>query len=234
MDRAALSARLDWLAAQPGSSVTGRPASLWAEALGAIDRDLLHQAAICAVRELVLPDWQDSRRDDTRPLRALEATEAWMAQRTPEALAHVKATAKACTAARSESFGYEHRVAEAARAVAWAAGAKDTAHIFDALAAVEEELLARIALMGEYHLGPEQRRALLGVVRRVLLPPEPVAPVESMPPGPPVPYSSDAHFELGQQIIHKKFGDLVVVSVGETWIEAELPDGTRKRLAHRP
>src|SRR5207245_339490 len=50
----------------------------------------------------------------------------------------------------------------------------------------------------------------------------------------PVPYSPDSHFELGQTLRHKKFGNVSVTSVGETWIEVGLPDGTKKRLAHKP
>jgi len=98
-------------------------------------------------------------------------------------------------------------------------------------------LLARIALMGEYHRGPEQRRAIIGVLKRVLLPPEPAAAAEpaSLPPKGPVPYSPEGHFELGQTLIHKKFGDVTVTSVGETWIEVQIPaDGSKKRLAHKP
>ena len=235
MDRATVNARLDWLAAQRGDVVNGLPPALWAEALGNADRELLHRAALLAVRELVLQEWVDRRKEDHRPQKALEAAEAYMADPSPENLLTVKACAKACTAARSETFGYEHRVAEAARSVAWAAGAKDAQHIFEALGSIEAELLARIALTSEYHKGPAQRRALLDVVRKVLAPPEPVVEQKaSLPPGPPVPYSADSHFELGQRIIHKKFGDIVVTSVGETWIEVELPDASKKRLAHKP
>ena len=57
---------------------------------------------------------------------------------------------------------------------------------------------------------------------------------ESLAPKGPVPYNADSHFDLGQRITHKKFGEIVVVSVGETWIETELPDGSKKRLAHKP
>ena len=70
----------------------------------------------------------------------------------------------------------------------------------------------------------------------MLLPPE--APVEeavvSKAPSGPVPYSADGHFELGQRVTHKKFGEISVTSVGETWIEVELADGSKKRLAHKP
>ena len=44
----------------------------------------------------------------------------------------------------------------------------------------------------------------------------------------------DGHFDLGQRLTHKKFGEVAVTSVGETWIEVELEDGSKKRLAHKP
>ena len=154
-----------------------------------------------------------------------------------EVIATAKAAAKACTEARNETFGDDHRVPEAARHAAWAATAKDHKGLFEALEATEHELLARIALTSEYHLGPEQRRAVIGVLRRVFIPPvakaEPLSP-DSLPPKPPAPYSPDSHFDLGQVIIHKKFGDVTVTSVGETWVEVQIPDGSKKRLAHKP
>jgi len=61
-------------------------------------------------------------------------------------------------------------IPEAARALAWAVGPKEAAPIFDALAASEEELLARIALTSEYHLGPQQRRAIVEALRKELFP----------------------------------------------------------------
>src|SRR5262249_5461516 len=109
--------------------------------------------------------------------------------------------------------------------------------IFDAIQSVEEELLARIALMSEYHRGPEQRRAIADILKKHVLPPEPPAAAqgpESLAPTGPVPYNADGHFDLGQRLTHKKFGEVVVTSVGETWIEVELPDASKKRLAHKP
>ncbi len=218
-----------------GDPVKGLPETAWAEALEEVEEEPLLRAAIKAVRDLLIADWAVARRDDERPQKALESAEAWLAARTPDNLAVAKAAAKACTAARNERFGYEHRVPQAARAVAWAVGAKDRAHIYEALASVEEELLARIALTSEYERSPEMRRALVDILRHQLAP----APVvetspDSLGDRPPVPYSAEGHFELGQKLIHKKFGDVVVTSVGETWIEVELPDATKKRLAHKP
>ena len=236
MERAALAAKLDKLLAMRGDPVKGLPATVWAESLDGIDRPELLRAVIEVVRKLLVPEWADRRKDDKRPQVALESVEAWLAQpASPDTLLACKAAAKACTAARGETFGDQHRVPEAARALAWAVGPKEAAPIFDALAASEEELLARIALTSEYHLGPQQRRNIVDALRSVLLPPEATdEAVVSKAPAGPAPYSADGHFELGQRVIHKKFGDVNVTSVGETWIEVELPDGSKKRLAHKP
>jgi hypothetical protein len=237
VDRAALAAKLDKLLAMRGDPVKGLPATVWAETLDGIERESLLRAVIEVVRTLLVPEWADRRKDDRRPQAALEAVEAWLAAPTAaEPLVQCKAAAKACTAARGETFGDQHRIPEAARALAWAVGPKEAAPIFDALAASEEELLARVALTSEYHLGPQQRRNIVDALRRVLLPPEAKAeePATSKEPAAPAPYSADGHFELGQRVIHKKFGDVVVTSVGETWIEVELPDASKKRLAHKP
>lgn len=237
MDRAALTAKFDRLLALRGDPVKGLPASDWAAALESVPQDVLMRAAIAMVRGLVLEEWAERRKEDLRPQKALEATEAWLASPTAEALKAVKAAAKDCTAARNETFGDGHRVPQAARHIAWTASAEDASGIFDAIQSVEEELLARIALMAEYHRGPEQRRAIADALKKVILPPEPTAEngkSESRAASGPLPYSADGRFELGQQLTHKKFGDVVVTSVGETWIEVELPDASKKRLAHKP
>jgi hypothetical protein len=237
VDRAALTAKFDRLLALRGDPVKGLPATEWAAALEVVPQDVLIRAAIEMVRGLILQEWADRRKDDLRPQKALEATEAWLAAPSAEALKVVKNTAKDCTAARNETFGDGHRVPQAARHVAWTCGADTPEGIFDAIQSVEEELLARIALMSEYHRGPEQRRAIADVLKKFVLPPEPVAEPqgpESLAAKGPVPYNADGHFELGQRLTHKKFGEVVVTSVGETWIEVELPDASKKRLAHKP
>jgi hypothetical protein len=225
-----ISERLDRLAALRGDPVKGLPQSAWATNLEGVDRDLLLSAAIEATRALVLQDWADKRPTDRRPQAALEAAEAWIKTKSPEAIADAKAAAKECTAARSETFGYDNRIAEAARACAWAVAAKDNEHIYEALSAVEEELLARVALVGEYHRVPEQRKAILAVLRKVLVPP----PVAATPSDTgPVPYAASGSFAVGQRLVHAKFGDVVVKAATPTTIDVELPDGTTKRLAHK-
>jgi hypothetical protein len=237
VDRAALTAKFDRLLGLRGDPVKGLAATEWAAALESVPQDVLLRAAIEMVRGLILQEWADRRKDDLRPQKALDATEAWLAAPSPDALKTVKTAAKDCTAARNETFGDGHRVPQAARHVAWTCGAETSEGIFDAIQSVEEELLARIALMSEYHRGPEQRRAIADVLKKHVLPPEPAAEArgaESLVPSGPVPYNADGHFELGQRLTHKKFGDVVVTSVGETWIEVELPDASKKRLAHKP
>ncbi|MBX3226478.1 MAG: hypothetical protein KIT84_32545 [Labilithrix sp.] len=235
MDRAALAAKFDRLLALRGDPVKGLPATEWQSALEEVPRETMMRALIDMVRSLILEEWADRRKDDKRPQVALEATEAWLAGPTADNLKAVKAAAKECTAARNDTFGDGHRVPQAARHVAWTAGNDDASGLFEAIQSVEEELLARIALMSEYHRGPEMRRAIADVLKKHVLPPEEkAAPAPASLPKGPVPYNADSHFELGQRITHKKFGEIVVTSVGETWIEVELPDQSKKRLAHKP
>lgn len=179
----------------------------------------------------MIPEWESKRKDDRRPQTALETAEAWLASRSADALAAAKTAAKDCTAARNETFGTDHRIPEAARACAWAAAAKDNTHIWECLQAIEEDLLARIALVAEYHRVPEVRKSILAALRKVLAP----APVEaSVTETGPVPYSASGHFVVGQKLTHPKFGNLVVTAAVDKTIDVQLEDGSTKRLAHKP
>ena len=209
----------------------GLAATAWATNLSELDRDQVLRAVIAATRKLLLPEWIALHPDDTRPQAALDAAEAWVGTKSPESIAQAKAAAKDCTAARGELFGRDHRVPEAARALAWSAGAKDSEHIWDALTAVEGELLARIALRAEYQRAPEQRRALVEALRSVLVPAEEAAPPAAQGP---VPYTFSGNFAVGQQLIHAKFGNCTVAAAGDKWIDVTLEDGTTKRLAQKP
>lgn len=230
-----MNAKFDRLLALRGDPVKGLPATDWQAALEEVPRETLMKADIDLIRALILEEWADRRKDDPRPQKALEATEAWLANPSAENLKTVKATAKDCTAARNDTFGDGHRVPQAARHVAWTAGNDDASGLFEAIQSVEEELLARIALMSEYHRGPEMRRSIADILKKHILPPPPKEQTpDSLAPKGPVPYNADSHFELGQKIIHKKFGEMTATSVGETWVEVELTDGTKKRLAHKP
>jgi hypothetical protein len=223
--------RFERLAALRGDSVKGIAATAWATNFDDIDRDLLIRALIEATRVLILEEWTSKRPGDRRPHIALETTEAWLASKSEENLAAVKAAAKDCTGARGETLGTDHRIPEAARACAWATNAKDKADIWDGLVSIEGELLARVNLVAEYQRIPEQRRALLAVLRDVLDP----EPVEDAPAATgPVPYAASGNFGVGQQLVHAKFGDLVVTASGDKWIDVTLPDGSTKRLAQKP
>jgi len=223
--------RFERLAVLRGDSVKGLPSTAWQTNLDDVDRDVMIRALIEATRALILEEWTSKRPADRRPHRALEAVERWLTSRAEGDLEHLKEVAKDCTAARSETIGTDHRIPEAARACAWALTAKDKADIWDGLVAVEGELLARVNLVAEYHRIPEQRKALLAVLKRVIEPP----PVEVKPVmSGPMPYSASANFSVGQQLTHVKFGDLVVTAAGDKWIDVTLPDGTTKRLAQKP
>lgn len=223
--------RFERLAALRGDSVKGIPATAWATNLDDVERDVLIRALIEATRTLILDEWTSKRPDDRRPVKALEATEAWLQHKTDDHLDAVKAAAKDCTAARGETFGTDHRIPEAARAAAWATSAKDKSDIWEGLVAIEVELLARVNLVAEYHRIPECRRSLIAALKRVIEP----EPVEDKPvPTGPVPYSASGNFTVGQQLTHAKFGDLVVTAAGDKWIDVTLPDGTTKRLAQKP
>src|SRR5262249_2989384 len=118
------------------------------------------------------------------------------------------------------------------RAVAWSVGAKDNKPIWEALNAIEEELLARIAMVSEYHRQPEQRRAIVEVLRKTLIPPPSSATPE--PTNEPIPYAASGTFSVGQRLLHSKFGNIVVSAAGTNWIEVQLEDGSQKRLAQKP
>ena len=92
------------------------------------------------------------------------------------------------------------------------------------------ELLARVTLVAEYHRIPEQRRAILAVLKRALSPPPEAPP----PSNDPVAYAASGAFTVGQKLTHPKFGDLTVVAAGPSTIEVQLTDGSTKRLAHKP
>lgn len=220
------------LAALRGDVVEGISESAWAANLDGIDRDVLIRALIEAVRALILPEWESKRPDDRRPQLALEATEAWLGAKTEDHVAQAKATAKDCTTAANETFGKDHHIAFAARGAAWAVTAKDCAPIWQGLRHVEQELLARVTLVAEYHRLPEQRRALLKVLQRVIEPP-PAAEAAATPAG-PVPYTASGNFAVGQALTHAKFGELVVTAAGDKWIDVRLADGSTKRLAQKP
>lgn len=228
MVRSEMDERFDRLLKLPGDGMKGLAATAWSANLGDLDRDRVLRAAIQATRALILPEWKARRPDDLRPQAALDAAEAWLGSRSPEAIAAAKAAGKDCTAARNETFRDDHRIPEAARAIAWAAVKPTGTDLWDALVAIEQELLNRIALRAEYQRAPEQRRALVEALRAVLVP----KPVAAPPSTEPVPYSPRGSFVAGQHLVHATFGKLIVITASDKQVELKLEDGTTKRLAH--
>lgn len=117
------------------------------------------------VIELVLPEWRAARPQDTVPLRAVEAALSDSSGADAGLRQHAKALAKACGESRRRSLGYEHRIAEAARALANAAAASSDAAAMEAVAEslgkVEEHLLYRLAVAGVYGREAEVRGQML-------------------------------------------------------------------------
>lgn len=163
-----LGMRLERLLERPMRVGEELAAADWERALAGVDRRRLLLAVLEVVRGLVLPGWAASRPHDRRLQRALAAVHAWLAAPSADAAALAKCMAKACTAARRDSLGYEHRVAEAARGVAEAVGARDLRPLFDALVSVEAELQYRLAVDGEYTRAPEVRRTIVDTLRSAL------------------------------------------------------------------
>ena len=120
---------------------------------------------VAHVMELVLPEWRAARPGDTVPLRAVEAALSNPDGTDPKLCLHAKALAKACGASRRRSMGYEHRIAEAARALLHAATASSNEAAMqssaEALGCVEEHLLYRLEVAGIYGREAEVRGQML-------------------------------------------------------------------------
>lgn len=148
------------------------PTREWPAHLQVFGRDELLRAAIAVVRTLLLPRWVDRRPKDSRPPRAVEAAELWLRKKTANAVQHAAVLAKGCTAARRDSLGYEHRIAEAARAVANAAGATGARFeecVGDALDRTEEHINSELHVKAIYGREIETRRRIADVLRDALL-----------------------------------------------------------------
>ncbi len=155
MDPFSLSTTTDWF--------LRHSAKLWVQKLP-VDRAAAVRIA-AAVVGLVLPEWRAARPNDTAPLRAVEVALSDPAGSNDGLRRHARALAKGCSESRRRSLGYEHRIAEAARAVAHAAAATSdsaaTESIGEALEKVEEHLLYRFAVGGAYGKEVEVREHML-------------------------------------------------------------------------
>lgn len=235
MERDDILRKLDVLERLRGDPTKGLPVAIWQEHLEGVPYLDLARACLRLAQDLLIPGWVEMRGKDMRPQQALEATRALMREASAANIAAVKEASKACTAAKQETYGQEHRVPESIREIAKAVLSKEGAPLFEALSLAEEELVNRQLIFSHFEEAAKQRAAILSVLRDVLAPKkEDGAPRISITDLPPAPYSPESHFALGQRIAHKKFGEIVVTSVGETWIEAETKEGEKKRLAHKP
>jgi hypothetical protein len=229
-----ISKKLEILERLRGDPTKGLAAAAWQEHLSEVPYLDLARACMVLAEQLLIPGWVEMRGKDERPQQALAAMTALLQESNATTVLALKEASKACTAAKQETYGQDHRVPEAIREIGKAILSKEAAPLFDTLALAEEELVNKQLLFSHFEEAAKQRSAMLNVLREHLVPKVDDAPRMSITDMPPAPYSPEAHFSLGQRIAHKKFGEIVVVSVGETWIEAETKEGEKKRLAHKP
>lgn len=211
--------------------------SQWKERLSALDRRVLVRAAIDVVKT-VLPEWIANRPGDRRPLKAVEAAEGFLARPDDDARAYAQAAARACTAARKDSLGHEHRIAEAARSVARATVARSLRASLEAaveaISRAEEQILYRYAVEGVYQKELEVRSELLSVIRKTVSSTQPVrGDAQDGSRVEPVDYSASMSFDVGQWVSHRQFGICRVIGTTARWIEIEAQNGDRRKLAHR-
>jgi hypothetical protein len=142
----------------------------WVHRLNLERRDLV-LAAIAAV-DWLLPLWQTGRPSDSAPVRAVDVARSHPIAPTENLRMHARALAKACTASRERSMGYEHRIAEAARAVALASAATSDAgtadSVAEAFAKVEEHALYAFAVVGTYGIERAVREEMLNRIKPVV------------------------------------------------------------------
>ena len=161
--------RIDW------ATLEALPAATWIDQLGHIEHRLLVHAFADALRSLLLPLWAAAHPNNRQPARAADAAIAYVDRPGDNGKRHALAIAKACSHERERTFGYEHRIAEAARALVWAATRSSPAARRDGLAEVlgkiEEELVTRDAVNGVYDREREHRARLIRALQSSLDPP---------------------------------------------------------------
>jgi hypothetical protein len=127
-----------------------------------------------AVRALLLPIWADAHPGNRQPARAIDAAIACVDGPTENATRHALAIAKACGLERKRTFGYEHRIAEAARALIWSATRvsreSQLEALAEALARIEDELVSRDAVKGVYGHEREHRARIIHALRSTIEP----------------------------------------------------------------
>ena len=139
----------------------------WSGPVAFEDPVVLLLSAARVVEALALPIWNHGRPSDVRPSRALEAVRTFVRKGDANSISYCAAASKGCSAARRDSLGSEHRVAEAARSLALAVkqtGQVSDKHIFEALQSVEEALKYEYAIDAIYGRDADIRAAMLGVL----------------------------------------------------------------------
>ena len=150
-------------------TLEGMPAASWVDHFRDVEHRLLVHAVADAVRALVLPRWLAAHPGNRQPARALDAAVACVQRPSENGKLHALAVAKACSKERERTFGYEHRIAESARALAWAAARTgDDARreaLAESLGKLEEELVTHDAVAGIYGREREHRARMLALLR---------------------------------------------------------------------
>ena len=140
------------------------PPREWFSAIDVESNDLL-LSCVAAVLQLVTPEWQSNRPNDSVPIRAIEAALNYAENPSRNIKKHVSTLAKGCSSSRRKSLGYEHRIAEAARAFANASVAENqdrtVSEIAEALSKTEEHILYKHSIKAEYGKEAETRQRML-------------------------------------------------------------------------
>ncbi len=131
---------------------TANSPSKWHEAI-----DVNASAAIratIAVLGLVTQEWTEMQPKDTMPIRTVQAVMKYLDGPSSDLKKNISVLCKGCSRSRQRTLGYQHRIAEAVRALADAATETESVGIFkrlgEVLSKVEEHLLFRHAVKGEY------------------------------------------------------------------------------------
>ncbi len=142
----------------------------WFDHLDVSDSEFLKFGII--VVETLMPDWQDRNPNDTTPVRAVEAAKNLLEEPTDNLRSHAKVLAKGCTKSRKASLGYDHRIAEAARAIANAAAQTSPDQrieaVSEAFQRAEDHLVYMYSVAGVYGKEGEGRAGFISSIEAEL------------------------------------------------------------------
>jgi len=151
-----LTAKFDRLLALRGDPVKGLAATDWGSALEGVPQDVLMRAAHCDGARACPSGVGGSPKDDAVRRKALESNRGVGSLESVETLKAIKWCRQrlhgrgATRRLVMDTAFHKPRVTSRGQP-----GADDSSGVFEAIQSVEEELLSRIALMSEYHRGPE-------------------------------------------------------------------------------